>query len=100
MRVAPARSRCQLYSHLQHEATRSKDEESSATAKEARERAFEEAEAADRRREAAERRELELLDSVASLDRQAREHGGTTLTPTHGLSSHEAELCALGRHWS
>ncbi|XP_044377842.1 uncharacterized protein [Triticum aestivum] len=84
------------FSHLQHEGTHAKDEASTIVAKEARDRTFVEAEDADRRREAAERREHELLASIASLERQAREHGVMALAPTRGSSSREEEIRAVG----
>lgn len=76
------------FSRLQHEATRLKDEESSATAKEACDRAFDEAEATDRRREAAEKCEQELLASIPALERQAWEREAIVPIPAEGLSVH------------
>lgn len=81
-------------SRLQHESTRSKDVESLAAVKGARDRALEEAEATDRRREAAERREQALQASIAALERQARAREAALIASAEGPSTREVELRA------
>lgn len=82
-------------SRLQREFACSKDEESSASVKEARDCAFEEAEVADCQREAVENRERELLASKATLERQAQMREAALPASADWASVHEARLHTL-----